>query len=165
MSEVREASVQEMSGADGTSPGAASVKVDDVGPQPSDDIGRLLRDLVIRGTGIGVPESAALGDVAPTPGSSGDAGLGVSGLLLPGSPSFPPPPIDWRRVGDEVEFACSQVASAERLLHETLASVDQNILRPIRVSLKKRKNCQCASGFLHAFSSPLALVFVALVSG
>jgi hypothetical protein len=33
---------------------------------------------------------------------------------------------------------CSQVAIVERLLRETLASVSQNILHPIRVSLKKR---------------------------
>jgi hypothetical protein len=37
-----------------------------------------------------------------------------------------------------VEFTCSQVTAVERLLHETLASVDWNILHQIRVSLKKR---------------------------
>jgi hypothetical protein len=76
-------------------------------------------------------------------------GLGVSGLLLLGSSSFLPLPIDWRWVEDNTEFTCLQVTTAERLLHETLASVSQNILRPIRASLKKeRKTCLCAPGFL-----------------
>jgi hypothetical protein len=69
-------------------------------------------------------EGAALGDMAPALGSSGVAVLGVSGLLLQDSPGFLPPPIDWRWVGDEAEFMCSQVATAERLLHETVALVD-----------------------------------------
>jgi hypothetical protein len=43
----------------------------------------------------------------------------------------------WRWVGDEVKSACSQVAAAEQLLNQTLASIGWNILRPIRVSLKK----------------------------
>jgi hypothetical protein len=33
----------------------------------------------------------------------------------------------------------SQVANAERLLHDTLALVDRNVLRSLRVSLKERK--------------------------
>jgi hypothetical protein len=74
------------------------------GPHLGDDTGALLQDLVMCGAGIGVPGSAA-----PAPGSSSAAGPGVSGLLLLGSPSFPPPPIDWRRVGDEAKFPCSQV--------------------------------------------------------
>jgi hypothetical protein len=41
-------------------------------------------------------------------------------------------------VGDEAESVCSWVAAAERLLYETLASVHQNILRPIRVSVKRK---------------------------
>jgi hypothetical protein len=76
-------------------------------------------------------------------------GLGVSGLLLLGSSSFLPLPIDWRWVEDNTEFTCLQVTTAERLLHDTLASVSQNILRPIRARLKKeRKTCLCAPGFL-----------------
>jgi hypothetical protein len=43
-------------------------------------------------------------------------------------------------MGDEEESACSQGATAERLLHETLASVGRSILHLIRVSLKKSKN-------------------------
>jgi hypothetical protein len=34
---------------------------------------------------------------------------------------------------------CSQVATTERLLHETLAPIHQNILRPIQVSLRREK--------------------------
>jgi hypothetical protein len=62
---------------------------------------------------------------------------------------------------------CSQVATAERLLHETLASVGQNILCQIWVSLKKvRKSCLCASSFLHSLSLLLLCgVFVAPVPG
>jgi hypothetical protein len=69
-------------------------------------------------------------------------------------------------VEDNMEFACSQVAIVERLLHETLASVGRNILRPIRVSLKKEMNvCLCDSGFLRVLSPSPIFVSVALVPG
>jgi hypothetical protein len=58
-----------------------------------------------------------VGGAAPVPEPSGTVSLGVSGLLLPSSPGFPPPLIDWRRVEDNAVFARSQVAAAERLLH------------------------------------------------
>jgi hypothetical protein len=48
----------------------------------------------MRGTGIGGPGSATLGDVTPAPGSSGATGSRVSGLLLPGSLGSLPPLID-----------------------------------------------------------------------
>jgi hypothetical protein len=48
----------------------------------------------MRGIDIGAFRSAALGDVNLASRSSGAAGTGVSRLLLLGSPSFPPPPID-----------------------------------------------------------------------
>jgi hypothetical protein len=96
--------------------------------------------------------------------TSGAAGLVVSGLLLAGSPNILPPPIDWRRVGDNVEVTCSWVAAVEKLLHEMQASIDGNILRLIRVCLKKeRKICPCASHFLQALSSPPVFVSVAPV--
>jgi hypothetical protein len=69
------------------------------------------------GTRTGVPGSAAPGNKVPAPRSSDVAGLGVSRLLLPSSLSFLTPPIDWRRVGDDVEFMYSQVTAAERLMH------------------------------------------------
>jgi hypothetical protein len=40
---------------------------------------------------------------------------------------------------NEVEFTCSQVATMERLVHDALASVQHNILCPIRVGLRKRE--------------------------
>jgi hypothetical protein len=84
----------------------------------------------MHGTDISAPESSALGDATPTPVSLGATGPGVPGLLLLGSPG-------------------SQVTNVERLLHETLASVDRNILRLIRVSLKKEERvCLCTSSFL-----------------
>jgi hypothetical protein len=42
-------------------------------------------------------------------------------------------------MGDEAEFVCWQVTATERLLHAALASVHQNNLRSIRVSLKREK--------------------------
>jgi hypothetical protein len=87
--------------------------------------------------GLGAPGSAALGDMTPTCRSLGTAGPGVFRLLLSGFSGFPPTHIDWRRVDEGAEFACSQVTMTEVLLHETLPSVGQNILRSIRVSLKK----------------------------
>jgi hypothetical protein len=94
---------------------------------------------VKRNADINVPWSAAPGDAATTPGSLGTAGSRVFGLHLWGSPGFPPPPIDWRRVGDEAESACSQVTIMERFLYEMLASIDRNILCPIRDGLKRVK--------------------------
>jgi hypothetical protein len=44
--------------------------------------------------GVGVLRSAISGDAAPTPRSSGAAGLGVSRLYLLGSLDFLPPPIN-----------------------------------------------------------------------
>jgi hypothetical protein len=41
-------------------------------------------------------------------------------------------------VENEAELLCSQVATMERLLHDALASVHCNILRPVQVSLRKR---------------------------
>jgi hypothetical protein len=122
--EVRKASVQEMLAADGTSLVASSVEVDGASPEPSDDTGRSLQDLVVRGTGISVPGSAAPCDAAPAPGSLGALGSGVSGWLLLCYLGFPPPPIESRQVGDNAESAGSWVAVAERLLHETLALVN-----------------------------------------
>jgi hypothetical protein len=108
--------------AGGATQGASDIGV--VGPPPhlGDDAGSSLWDFVLCGTGIGVPGSAIPSDVAPTPGSSSVVGPRISGLHLPGSPGFPPPPINLRWVGDEAEFACSQVAIVKRLLHETLVS-------------------------------------------
>jgi hypothetical protein len=69
-------------------------------------------------------------------------------------------------VEDEAEFVCLQVITAERLLHEMLASVHQNILRLIRVSVKRgTKSCPHSHGLLHAFSFLLYFVSIALVSG
>jgi hypothetical protein len=61
------------------------------------------------------------------------------GLCLLCSPGFSPLPISWKWVGDEVDSVCSQVATSESLLHEMLALVHQNILRPILVSLRREK--------------------------
>jgi hypothetical protein len=144
ISEVREAP-----GAEGASVGIVSVEVDDVGPQPGDDAGSSLQSLVMRGASIGVSRSAAPGDVTPAPGSLGAAGLGVYGLLLPGFPGFPLLHIDWRRVEDNAELLCLQVAKTVGLFHDTLDSVGWNIMRPIEDCLKKEKKaCLRASGFL-----------------
>jgi hypothetical protein len=63
--------------------------------------------------------------------------------------------------GDSVEFMCLQAVVIERLLHETLASVGQDILRLIWVNLKKeRKVSLCASGFFRVPSlTPSYLCF------
>jgi hypothetical protein len=52
-------------------------------------------------------------------------------MYMLGSPGFLLLPINWRWVGDEAESACSWVTIAERLLHDMLVSVNQNILRLI----------------------------------
>jgi hypothetical protein len=96
-----------MSGADGASLGAVNIEVDGSSPRPGDDIEGSICDLVMRGAGIGVPGSATPGDVTPVLGSSGAAGPGISGLLLSVCSNFPPLPINWRRVGHNVEFTSS----------------------------------------------------------
>jgi hypothetical protein len=69
-------------------------------------------------------------------------------------------------VGDEAASACSQVTTVERLLHDTLASVDQNILRPIQVSLKREENLACITLASYMLSHPLlCIISVALVLG
>jgi hypothetical protein len=105
--------------------------VSDASPRLGGSTGSLLQDLVVRGVGTSVPESVAPGDMTLAPGSSSVVGPGISGLYLSGSPGSPPPPFNLRRVRDEVESACAQVAAMERLLHETLASVYQNSLHLI----------------------------------
>jgi hypothetical protein len=132
------APVPGVSSAGGATQGASGVRVVGAGPQLGDDVKSLLRDLVMCGIGIGGLGSAVLGDTALAPGSSSATCLGVSGLYLPDSLGFPPSPINWRRVGDKAEFACTWVVTMERLLHKTLILVDQNILHLIQVSLKKR---------------------------
>jgi hypothetical protein len=64
---------------------------------------------------------------------------------------------------DEVDDAWSHVVTAERLLHEMLATMHQNILHPIWVSLKRETSCPQFSGFLRALSSLRYFVFIALV--
>jgi hypothetical protein len=114
-----------------------------------------LHDLVMRGDGLGMPGRTAPGDAMPAPESSSVVGSGIARLLLPGSLGSPPPPINWRQVEDNAEFTCSQVTVAERLLEETLASVGQNILHSIRISLKKEGNVYLsASDFLRVLSFP-----------
>jgi hypothetical protein len=145
-SEAREAPVLVTPGANGSSQGTVG----------------LLRDLVKHGTDIDVPRSSAPSDAALAPGSLGTIGPVVSGLHLSGSLDFPPPPIDWRQVGDEAESGCSLVATAERILHEMLASVNRNILCLIWVGQKKEKTANTPmSSFMH--SHPL-LHFVSAVT-
>jgi hypothetical protein len=117
-------------------------------------------------TDAGLPGSAVPGDVAPAPGSSGAASPRVSKLYQPGSPSFPPSLINWRWVEDVAKSTYSQVTTTETLLHDTLASVDQNILRPIRVSLKREQNLARIPLTSSTPSHPhLCFVSVALVPG
>jgi hypothetical protein len=83
----------EVSCARGAPQGAAGVEVADAGPRVGDSAGSLLQDLVVHGTGAGIPGGAALCDVAPAPGSSSAVGSGISGLYLPGSPGSLPHPL------------------------------------------------------------------------
>jgi hypothetical protein len=113
---------------------------------------------------IGILGSAAPGDAAPAPRSLDTMGLGVSGLHLSVSPNFSPSPIDWRQVGDKVESTCSHVATTEMLLHKTLASVNQNILRPIWVGLKREKKPPAHLRLPSCFLIPSCILFLQLLS-
>jgi hypothetical protein len=107
MPEAWEAPVQEMPDADGTLLGAVSIEVDRASPLPRDDTGGLLHDLVTHGSGPGMPGIAVPGDTILALGFLGVVGSGVAGLCLSGSPDFPPPPINWRRVEGDAEFVVS----------------------------------------------------------
>jgi hypothetical protein len=135
--------------------------VEGTNPQLGNDAGSLLWDLVMRDTDAGVPGSAATGDAALTLGSSSVMGPGVSGLYLSGSLGFPPPPINWRWVRDEVESTCSWVTTTERLFHDTVASVNQNILRLIRVSLKREEDLTRIPLDVHALLMEVTLAWEA----
>jgi hypothetical protein len=87
--------------------------------------------------GAGISRDAALGDATLELGSLGAMSLGLPRQYLPCSPSSVSSPINWRWVENDVKSACSQDDTAERLLHEALASVHRNILHPVRVSLGK----------------------------
>jgi hypothetical protein len=50
---------------------------------------------------------------------------------MSGSTGLSPMPIYWRRVEGDEELEWSQFTETERLLHDTLASVGQNIPRPL----------------------------------
>jgi hypothetical protein len=67
-------------------------------------------------------------------------------------------------VGDEVESACSQVVTTERLRHETLASVDRNILRLIQVGLKKEKKLPAHLRLPSCILIPSSVLFPQLLS-
>jgi hypothetical protein len=84
----------EVPGAGGAPWGATGAEVANTGPRLGDGTMSLLQDLVVCGVGVGVPESAALGDATPTAESSSTVSPGVSGLYLPGSPGTMPPPIN-----------------------------------------------------------------------
>jgi hypothetical protein len=101
------ASATEVLGASGAPQGVADTEVADTGPRLGDKARSLLQDLVVRDAGVGIPESATPGDATPAPGSLSTVSPWVSGLYLPDSPGAPPPPINWRRVEDEAESACS----------------------------------------------------------
>jgi hypothetical protein len=84
------ASAMEVSGAGGALQGTTVVDVTDVEPWLGDSTESLLHDLVVRGAGAGIPGSAAPSDAVPAPRSSSAVSLVVSGMYLPGSPSYLP---------------------------------------------------------------------------
>jgi hypothetical protein len=88
--------------------------------------------------GTSVSRRAAPGDAASARGSSGAMSPGLPGTYLQGSSGSASLPVNCRRVENETEFACSQVATAEWLLHKALPLVHCNILRLVRVSLRNR---------------------------
>jgi hypothetical protein len=89
-------------------------------------------------SGASIPERAAPAGAASAPGCSGAMRPELFGPYLPDSSDSMSPLINWRWVESEVELACSQVTTAERLLHLTLALVHCNILCQIQVSLGKK---------------------------
>jgi hypothetical protein len=85
--------------------------------------------------------------------------LGSVWIAPAGSPGSPPTPIDWRWVGDKAESMCSKVTTMGRLLLETQASVNRNILGLIWVHLKREEKTVSAPPASFMDSHPL-LCFV-----
>jgi hypothetical protein len=75
--------------ASGASSGTIGVKVVGASPRLSDDVGNLL-ELDGHGAGADVSGNTAIGDPAPTVGSSSAAGPGASELYLSGFLPFRP---------------------------------------------------------------------------
>jgi hypothetical protein len=90
-------------------------------------------------SGANLPDSATPGGVVSVPGSSGAMRPELPGPYLPGSSDSTSLPINFRRVQSKVELACSQVATVELLLHQTLASIHNHILHLVQVNLGKKK--------------------------
>jgi hypothetical protein len=148
--------------------GAVSIEADMADPQQGDNARSSLCDLVVHGASLGMPERTNLGDAIPAPGPSGAGDPRLTGLILSGPPSprSSSASINQRQVEDNVEYACSQITITKRLLREMLASVSQNILHLIRVSLRKEGYFYLgASGFLRDFSFPTTFASTALVLG
>jgi hypothetical protein len=88
---------------------------------------------------------------------SGASPSGSATPYLPSSSDSVSPPVNWGWMESEVELACLQVTTVEWLLRQTLVSVHRNILRPVQVSLRKKKKSfmypqwlpLCLLAFLH----------------
>jgi hypothetical protein len=108
--------------------GAGSIEVDGTKPRPVDVIEGPCQDLVMCGSGPGMPRCTVLGDMVPGPTFSGVIDPGVTELGLLGSLGSVPPSINWEQVEDNVEQACLKVAAMDMLLGEALAMVGLEIL-------------------------------------
>jgi hypothetical protein len=86
------ASETEVPGAGSIPQGAASAEVADVGPRLGGRAWGLSQDLVVHGSDVGIPGSAALGDATSALRPSSTFSAGVSGLYLSGSFDSPPHP-------------------------------------------------------------------------
>jgi hypothetical protein len=67
--------------------------------------------------GASIPENAAPGGAASAPGSLGTMCPELPGPYLPGSSDSASPTISGRWVESEAELVCSQITTAEWLLH------------------------------------------------
>jgi hypothetical protein len=85
------------------------------------------------------PRGPLLDDMMFVPGSFDIVDLGVCELGLPGNPRAPLLPASWRQVAGVAELTCSWVATVHRLLKETLAMVDLDVLQPAWVSPKMKR--------------------------
>jgi hypothetical protein len=68
-------------------------------------------------SGAGIPRSIDPGGAASAPGSSSAMRPELPEPYLPGSSDCVSPPVNWRWVESKEELACSQVTTAEWLLH------------------------------------------------
>jgi hypothetical protein len=111
-----------------------------------------------RGCGTCLPRDIVPSVSMPAPGSSDIVGLEAIELGLSSYPRALPQTASWRLMERGAELTRSRVIHVGWLLHKTLATIDQEVLQPSRVSPKAEK--RFLPEFLWSFLASLMSSFL-----